>query len=86
MMVKEEMQGLLDKLASQRDELRLQASLARLEAREEWQELEAKLEQLRGKASQASTVAGDAGQDIAAAARLLGEEIGRGYERLRRLF
>jgi hypothetical protein len=86
MKAREDMKSLLDRLATERDELVVRAHLARLEAREEWQELEAKLDQLRGKAEQAADVAGDAGQDVAAAARLLGEEIAHGYERLRKLF
>lgn len=86
MKAREDMQSLLDRLATERDELIVRAHLAKLEAREEWQELEAKLDELRGKAGQAADVAGDAGQDVAAAARLLGEEIAHGYERLRKLF
>lgn len=83
---REELQKLLDTLATQRDELIVRAHLARLEAQDEWGELEAKLQQLRDRAGQAAEVAGDAAADVAAAARLLGEEIARGYERLRRLF
>ena len=83
---REELQKLLDTLATQRDELVVRAHLARLEAQEEWGELEGKLELLRAKAGQAAEVAVDAAEDVAAAARLLGEEIARGYERLRRLF
>ncbi|MCU0840566.1 MAG: hypothetical protein MUC79_02450 [Thiobacillaceae bacterium] len=83
---REELQKLLDGLATQRDELIVQAHLARLEAEGEWSELEAKLDLLRGKAAQAAEVAEDAAGDVAAAARLLGEEIAKGYERLRRLF
>lgn len=86
MQTPEELQKVMDSLATQRDELILKAHLAKLEAREEWRELEDKLEVLRGKAAQAADVAGDAANDIASAAKLLGEEIGRGYERLRKLF
>jgi len=86
MKAREDMKSLLDRLATERDELIVRAHLAKLEAREEWQELEAKLDELRGKAEQAADVAGDAGQDVAAAAKLLGEEIAHGYERLRKLF
>lgn len=83
---REEMQKLLDTLATQRDELIVRAHLAKLEAQEAWRELEGKLELLRTKASQASDVAEGAAEDVVAAAKLLGEEIARGYERLRRLF
>ncbi|HRH79533.1 MAG TPA: hypothetical protein PLW81_00640 [Thiobacillaceae bacterium] len=86
MEAREELQKVMDTLATQRDELILKAHLAKLEAREEWRELESKLEQLRGKSSQIADTAGDAAQDIAGAAKLLGEEIAKGYERLRRMF
>lgn len=85
MQAREELQKLIDNLATQRDELIVRAHLAKLEAQEEWRELEGKLAQLRAKAGQAAEVAGDAAQDVAAAARLLSEEIARGYERLKRL-
>lgn len=86
MEAREELQKVMDTLATQRDELILKAHLAKLEAREEWRELESKLEQLRGKSGQIADTAGDAAQDIAGAAKLLGEEIAKGYERLRRMF
>lgn len=83
---RQELQTLVDQLATQRDELVVQAHLAKLEAREEWQELEDKLDALRGKAAEAADVASDAAGNVVAAARLIGEEIASGYERLRRLF
>lgn len=86
MEVREELNKLLENLATQRDELIVRAHLAKLEAQAEWGELEGKLERLRAKVSQAAEVARDAAEDVAAAARLLGEEIARGYERLKRLF
>lgn len=86
METREELQGLVDTLATQRDQLLVQAHLAKLEAEEEWGALEHKLDQLRAKASQTAAVAGDTATEVAAAAKLLGEEIARGYERLRRLF
>ncbi len=86
MQVTEELQKLIDGLATQRDELIVKAHLAKLEAQEEWRALEAKLDELRAKAKQAAEVAGEAAEDVRAAARLLAEEIGRGYERLKRLF
>lgn len=83
---REEMQKMLDALSQQRDELIVQAHLAKLEAMEEWENLEGKLAQLRAKAARASDTAGDAAKNIEAAARLLAEEIGRGYDKLRKLF
>ncbi len=86
MQAREELQKLIDALATQRDELIVRAHLAKLEAQDEWRELEGKLDELRAKAKQAAEVAGEAAEDVRAAARLLAEEIGRGYERLKRLF
>lgn len=83
---REELKRLVDTLATQRDELMLRAHLAKLEAQAEWGELEDKLEVLRAKAGQVADAAGDTAEDVAAAAKLLGEEIARGYERLKRLF
>jgi SMC interacting uncharacterized protein involved in chromosome segregation len=83
---REELQKLLDTLSTQRDELVVKAHLAKLEAEDEWVELEDKLARLRSTAENVADTAGEAGRDVAAAARLLGEEIARGYDRLRRLF
>ncbi len=82
----EDLKKLMETLSTQRDELILKAGLAKLEARDEWRALESNLDKLRGKAAQVSATAGETAQDVAAAAKLLGQEIARGYERLRRLF
>jgi predicted anti-sigma-YlaC factor YlaD len=80
----EELRKLLDRLATQRDELIVQAHLGRLQAHDDWERLEKQLEQMRGKAAAAATVTGDTAREVLAAARLAGEEIARGYERLRK--
>lgn len=80
----QEIKKLLDTLATQRDELIVQAHLARLEAQDEWRRLEQQLEQLRQKGAAAVSVTGDTAREVLAAARLAGEEIARGYERLRK--
>lgn len=54
MQAREELQKLIDALATQRDELIVRAHLARLEAQDEWRELEGKLDELRAKAKQAA--------------------------------
>ncbi|MCS6787231.1 MAG: hypothetical protein NZ524_09410 [Thiobacillaceae bacterium] len=86
MQVREELQKLIDRLNTERDELILKAHLAKLEAQDEWRELEGKLDELRAKAKQAAEVAGETAEDVLAAARLMAEEVMRGYERLKRLF
>lgn len=86
METREEMQKILDRLAQQRDELIVQAHLAKLDAMDEWKNMEGKMAQLRVKASQAGDIAGDSAKDIKVAAKQLADEIGRGYDKLRKLF
>lgn len=81
---REELKALLDKLATERDELVVQAHLARLEAQDEWHELEKRLAELREKAATAAKIGGETARELLSAAKLAGEEIQRGYERLRK--
>ncbi|MDJ0751865.1 MAG: hypothetical protein QNJ11_20440 [Woeseiaceae bacterium] len=76
---------LIEELKQKRDELRVQINLASREAKDEWQELEAKMEDFTSKTKrfaedaqikESSAAVGDAlGQ--------LGTELKKGYERLR---
>lgn len=68
-----------------RDELRLKIHLAAADARSEWDELEKKWTHLRSKASTIGRVAGDAAGDVGEAVELLGKELKKGYERLRKV-
>lgn len=81
---REDLKALLDTLATQRDELLVQAHLARLEAQEEWQQLEKRLSELHEKAGTAAEIGGDTARELLTTAKLAGEEILRGYERLRK--
>ena len=83
---REEIQKILDNLAQQRDELIVQAHLAKLEAMEEWESMEGKLTQLRTKAGLVGDSAEDTARNVKAAAKQLAEEIARGYDRIRNLF
>lgn len=80
----EELKRLLDRLTTERDELIVKAHLARLEAQDEWAQLEKEFGQLHEKAAVVATVTGDTAREVLSAARLAGEEIARGYERLRK--
>ena len=83
---REEIQKILDKLAQQRDELIVQAQLAKLEAMDEWQNMENKLSQLRSKTGPLKDTTKESAKDIQAAAKQLADEISRGYDRIRKLF
>ena len=66
-------------MKQKRDELRVQVNLASREARDEWEELEAKMEELSNKAQLRET-----GEGIGKALGELGNEVRLGYERMRK--
>jgi SMC interacting uncharacterized protein involved in chromosome segregation len=83
---KEKIRSLLERLETERDELKVQVGLAKLEAKEEWQEVQEKLDRLRGRMKVLGEEADDAGGDVGAALEMLGGEIKEGFNRIRKLF
>lgn len=81
----ERLKQLLQQLETERDELKLKIGLAKLEAKEEWGELEGKLDKLRGRMKVLGGEAKDAGSDVAEAAGVLAGEIKDGFARLRKM-
>jgi SMC interacting uncharacterized protein involved in chromosome segregation len=81
--LKQETRKTLEALEQQRDELRVQVHLAKAEAKTEWEKMEKKLSELRAQSDKVAKATGESAKDIGAAIRLLGEEIKRGYERIR---
>lgn len=82
---KEKLQGMIRQLETERDELRLKVGLAKLEAREEWKELEEKMDSVRGRMKLLGGEAREASGDVVAAAQVLAEEIKGGFAKLRSL-
>lgn len=82
---KKRLRKLIDQLEQERDELKVKLGLAKLEAREEWQELERKLEGLKGRMKVLSDEAKEASEDVGAAVDVVAEEIKEGFNRLRKL-
>lgn len=80
------LQNLLQRLEQERDEMKVKIGLAKLEVREEWQEVEAKLEGLRGRMKRLKDEAEDATEDVGDALELVGDEIRDGFNRIRKLF
>ena len=80
------LQSLLQRLETERDELKVKIGLAKLEAREEWEEVEQKLERLRGRMKRLKDEAGDATEDVGEALEKVGQEIRDGFNRIRKLF
>ena len=83
---REKIRSLLERLETERDELKVKVGLAKLEAREEWQEVQGKLDRLRGRLKVLGEEADDAGGDVGAALEMLGGEIRDGFDRIRKLF
>ncbi len=81
---KEEFGKLIQQLEQQRDELRVKMSLAKLDAREEWDKLEKKWEEFRAKTQPVREELGTTASNVGSALRLAAEEIRDGYERLRK--
>lgn len=81
----EKLQGLLQRLEQERDELKMKLGLAKLEAREEWQELDDKIQGLRGRLKVLKDEAGEAGGDVGAAFEMMADEVKDGIARLRKL-
>ena len=82
--LRDDLERLAETLKQQRDELQLQMHLLSLEARQEWDKAERNWQQFRGKAEELGRVGREASKDVGAAAKLLGEELGRAYERVRK--
>jgi chromosome segregation ATPase len=82
---REEIDKILADLARQRDELRLKLSLAKLEARDEWEKLEKQWNHLRANAPQMQEELGAIAGGIGEAFSKAAAEVRDGYERLRRL-
>ena len=76
---------LLEELKQKRDELRVQMNLASREIKDEWEELEEKMEEFSSKAKEVADDAGfkETGQGVGKALGQLGHELKLGYERLR---
>lgn len=80
----DKLQSLLRRLETERDELKLKLGLAKLEAREEWQELEDKIQGLR---SRLNTLKNEAGEtDVGAAFDRMADEVKQGLERVKAHF
>ncbi len=81
--IEDSLEDVIDKLKEQRDELNLKMHLANMEIRDEWDELENKWEQFVIKSAQVRSEVGPSVDDIKAALSILGEEIGKGYRKIK---
>ena len=80
-----ELDDLIEDLKQKRDELRVQVNLASREIKDEWAELEEKMDEFTGKAKEVAGEAGlkETGEGVGQALGQLGHELKLGYERIR---
>ena len=79
-----DIEALIESLKQQRDAIQVQLHLGKAEVKQEWEEMEKKLEHLRAKAKVVGDETQNVSQDVFEAAKLLAEEIKRGYDRIRK--
>jgi len=85
MSIREKLEGELETLQTTRDELRVRVHLGKMDAKEQWDELEKQWQHVESKLK----IAGEAGREVAGdigeAASLTIAEIKEGYAKLRKL-
>jgi hypothetical protein len=72
-------------LKRERDELALKVHLAKAEARDEWKDLQAKLDALEARAKPMAKVVGETAAEVGASLDLAADEIKKGFAKLRKL-
>ena len=82
--INKQMDEMARKLQHEAEELRVKVHLAKMEASDEWKELEEKLVKFNAKAKELGGVTVEASKNIGAAAKLLSEEIRDGFKKLAR--
>jgi len=80
----DDLKKVLDDLKQQRDEINVKLHLAKAEVRDEWDTLETKWEDVKGKMITVNEAASQTKESVAAAAGLLVDEIKQGYERIKK--
>jgi hypothetical protein len=82
---KEELHELAAELKQGRDELRVEMALAKAEIRDDWEELEKQWEHFSQQLKRAGNEAADASGDVGDALTLVGQELKKGYARIRKV-
>lgn len=84
--VREEYQQMVESLKQQRDEMKLKAHLANMEAHDEWQELEKQWHTVQAKGKQIGKETERSAHEAIDSLMELGHELKEGYSRISRLF
>ena len=82
MSIKTEFDNLLEKLKSERDEIKLKLHLASLEAKEEFEEADKHWDTLKNKAAEIADDSKETSEEFIAKAKIVGEELKDAYNRI----
>ncbi len=82
--IREEFDELMQSLATERDELRVKAHLLSREVADEWDDVEKKWDTFQLRASKVADASKESATEIYEASKLLGNEIGEAYRRIRK--
>ena len=82
MSTKLEINNLLEKLKSERDELKLKLHLASMDAKEEFEEAEKNWDKLKIKAAEIADDSKETSEELIAKAKIVGEELKEAYVRI----
>jgi hypothetical protein len=79
-----EIEKIVQQVKQERDEIILKAHLFKAEAKDEWKKVDREWEHFKSKTEQVGKEAKGASGDISAAVKLLGEEIIKSLQRIRK--
>lgn len=79
-----EVEKIVQQVKQERDEMMLKAHLFKAEAKDEWAKVDKEWEHFKSKTEQVGNEAKGASGDLSAAAKLLGEEIIKSFQRIRK--
>ncbi|MEK6202105.1 MAG: hypothetical protein N2A40_06760 [Desulfobulbaceae bacterium] len=82
---RKDVETFVQKIQQQRDEILLKMHLAKAEVKDEWAVAEKKWEHLKTKTPVVAREGGESMKDVGAAVKLVGEELLRSYERIKKV-
>ncbi len=85
MTLRERLERELEDLRAMRDELRVRLHLGKLDAQEQWEQIEKQWQHVESKLKRAGEAGREVAEDIGEATSLVIEEMKEGYAKLRKL-
>jgi hypothetical protein len=82
---KERLEEMVSSLKQIRDELKVQIHLGKAEAKDEWEKLEEKWQELKAHKETVAEAVEESAKDVGSALELVGGELKAGYERIKKL-